>query len=135
MDITPACYRSSFGKKVVIIDCFEVFIERPFNLLGRASKWSSYKHHNSVKVLNPYGESYWGCSSIVHNIKGNSAHKFHHKKRSRTKTITYLPTVPDFPGLSCIYPSCPGVPELEPNVLDFSPLVTKLQVNKVHNSD
>lgn len=49
---TPACYRVSFGKKVVVIlDCFEVFIERPSNLLGRASTWSSYKHHNTVKVL------------------------------------------------------------------------------------
>ena len=49
---TPACYRSSFGKKVVvIIDCFEVFIDRPSNLVGRASTWSSYKHHNTVKVL------------------------------------------------------------------------------------
>ena len=49
---TPACYHSSFGKKVVvIIHCFEVFIERPSNLLGRASTWSSYKHHNTVKVL------------------------------------------------------------------------------------
>ena len=31
---TPACYRASFGKKVVvIIDCFEVFIERPHNII------------------------------------------------------------------------------------------------------
>lgn len=49
---TPACYRASFGKKVVVIvDCFEVFMERPSNLLGRACTWSSYKHHNTVKVL------------------------------------------------------------------------------------
>ena len=49
---TPACYRSSFGKKVVvIIDCYEVFIESPSNLLGRGSTWSSYKYHNTVKVL------------------------------------------------------------------------------------
>ena len=49
---TPACYRASFGKNVmVIIDCFEVFIDRPSNLLGWASTWSSYKHHNTVKVL------------------------------------------------------------------------------------
>ena len=41
---TPACYRCSFGKKVVlIIDCFEVIIERPSNLIGRHSTWSSYK--------------------------------------------------------------------------------------------
>ena len=49
---TPACYRASFGKKVVvIIDCFEIFIDRPPNLLARASTWSSYKHHNTVKIL------------------------------------------------------------------------------------
>ena len=47
---TPACYRALFGKKVVV-DCFEIFIERPSNLEGRASTWSSYKHHNTVKVL------------------------------------------------------------------------------------
>ena len=36
---------------VVIIDCFEVFIDRPSNLLARASTWSAYKHHNTIKVL------------------------------------------------------------------------------------
>ena len=40
------------GKKVaVILDCFEIFIERPSNLFARACTWSSYKHHNTVKVL------------------------------------------------------------------------------------
>ncbi len=48
----PKCCRSSFGKDVaVIIDCFEVFVERPSNLLARAITWSFYKHHNTVKVL------------------------------------------------------------------------------------
>ena len=48
----PECFRASFGTKVaVIIDCFEIFIERPSNLQARASTWSSYKHHNTVKVL------------------------------------------------------------------------------------
>ena len=32
----PQCYRLSFGKKVaVIVDCFEVFVERPSSLLAR----------------------------------------------------------------------------------------------------
>ncbi len=50
---TPACYRASCGKKVVIIlDCFEIFIERPSNLFAElCSTWLSYKHHNTVKVL------------------------------------------------------------------------------------
>lgn len=48
----PQCFRSSFGKKVaVILDCFEVFMDRPSSLLPRASTWSNYKHHNTVKIL------------------------------------------------------------------------------------
>ena len=48
----PECFRISFGEKVgVIIDCFEVLIECPSNLLVRACTWSSYKHHNTVKLL------------------------------------------------------------------------------------
>jgi len=33
----PLCFKQSFGSKVaVIIDCFEVFVERPSNLMARA---------------------------------------------------------------------------------------------------
>ena len=38
-------------KITVIIDCFEVFIDRPSDLLARAQTFSSYKHHNTIKVL------------------------------------------------------------------------------------
>ena len=48
----PRCFLDSFGRKAtVIIDCFEVFIDRPTNLLARAQTFSSYKHHNTLKVL------------------------------------------------------------------------------------
>jgi hypothetical protein len=48
----PLCFRETFGKKVaVIIDCFEVFMDRPSNLLARCQTWSSYKHHHTVKFL------------------------------------------------------------------------------------
>ena len=48
----PICFQESFGKKVaVIIDCFEIFIDRPSNLKARASTWSNYKHRNTAKVL------------------------------------------------------------------------------------
>ena len=41
----PQCFMYSFGKNVtVVIDCFEVFIEEPTNLLARAQTFSSYKH-------------------------------------------------------------------------------------------
>ena len=48
----PQCFLYAFGRKTtVIIDCFEVFIQRPSNLLTRAQTFSSYKHHNTIKVL------------------------------------------------------------------------------------
>ena len=48
----PMCFQYAFGRKVtVVIDCFEVFIERPTNLLARAQTFSSYKHHNTIKIL------------------------------------------------------------------------------------
>ena len=42
----------ALGKQVtVIVDCFEVFIERPTNLLARVQTFSNYKHHNTIKIL------------------------------------------------------------------------------------
>lgn len=40
-----------FKRCVVIIDCFEVFCERPSGLMARAQTFSNYKHHNTVKFL------------------------------------------------------------------------------------
>ena len=52
MDVNTCLLQSFFRQKsCIILDCFEIFIERPSNLLVRASTWSSYKHHNTVKVL------------------------------------------------------------------------------------
>ena len=48
----PQCFMYSLGKKVtVVIDCFEVFIEKPTNLLAWAQTFSSYNHHNTIKLL------------------------------------------------------------------------------------
>ena len=57
-----------FTKVAVIIDCFEIFLERPSNLRARASTWSSYKHHNTVKVL--LGITLQGVVSFVSNAWG-----------------------------------------------------------------
>ena len=60
----PESFRASFGIKVaVILDCFEIFVEHPSNLQARASTWSSYKHHNTVKIL--IGISPQGVVSFV----------------------------------------------------------------------
>ena len=61
--------QEEFSKCIVIIDCFEVFMERPKGLMARAQTWSNYKHHNTVKFLigiSPQGSitfilKGWGC--------------------------------------------------------------------------
>ena len=48
----PHDFVQAYGRKVVVvIDCFEVFIDCPGDLLARACTWSNYKHHNTVKFL------------------------------------------------------------------------------------
>jgi hypothetical protein len=48
----PHQFVETFGKNVaVIIDCFEIFIERPSNLKARAQTFSNYKHNHTIKYL------------------------------------------------------------------------------------
>ncbi|WAQ95786.1 hypothetical protein MAR_028476 [Mya arenaria] len=51
-------FKKNYKKCRVIIDCSEIFIQRPTNLDARASTWSNYKSHNTLKFLidiTPYG--------------------------------------------------------------------------------
>ena len=72
----PECFQYSFGKRItVIIDCFEIFIEKPSNLLAQAQTFSSYKHHNTIKVL--IGITPQGTISFVsHAWGGRTSDKF-----------------------------------------------------------
>lgn len=47
----PVEFKKFFPRCVSIIDCTEVFIERPSDLKARAQTWSNYKHHNTLKLL------------------------------------------------------------------------------------
>ena len=48
----PIRFRSKFGCTITaVIDCFELFIDRPTNLSVRALTWSTYKSHNTAKFL------------------------------------------------------------------------------------
>lgn len=48
----PRSFFTTFGNSVaVIIDCFEIGIEKPSSLKARAQTWSSYKNKNTVKYL------------------------------------------------------------------------------------
>ena len=67
----PVCFQYSFGKKVtVIIDCFEVFMGKPSNLLARAQTLSNYKHHDTIKIL--IGITPQGSISFVSETWGGS---------------------------------------------------------------
>ena len=47
----PASFKEKFSSVVCIIDCFEIFIERPQSFQARAATYSNYKKHNTVKIL------------------------------------------------------------------------------------
>ena len=48
----PFCFRPHYGLKVTsIIDCFELFIDKPSDLLAKSCTWSQYKHYNTAKYL------------------------------------------------------------------------------------
>lgn len=71
----PSYFKRKFPKCKVIIDCFEVPIERYKNLLARSSTYSYYKGKNTVKFMigiSPSGaityisQGYGGRSTDVH---------------------------------------------------------------------
>ena len=47
----PYIFTVTFPKCISIIDCFEIFIERPSNFEAKANTYSHYKSHNTVKYL------------------------------------------------------------------------------------
>ena len=75
------CFRNKFGCKITtIIDCFELFIDRPTNLTARNLTWSNYKSHNTGKYLigiTPQGticfiSKGWGGRASDQHITENS---------------------------------------------------------------
>lgn len=72
MKTMPVAFVDSFGCKVrVILDCFEIFIDRPSSYLTRAETWLNYKHHNTVKFL--LGISPQGAVTFLSQAYGGRA--------------------------------------------------------------
>ena len=81
-------------KITVIIDCFEVFIDRPSNLLARAQTFSSYKHHNTIKVL--IGNSPQGTITFIAEAWGGRI--YIHPSRFLTENCGFLAIDKLIPG-------------------------------------
>lgn len=67
----PKCFEGRFGRVVCIIDCFEVFIQRPKSFDARAATYSNYKKHNTIKVL--IGISPTGSITFISKAWGGRA--------------------------------------------------------------
>ena len=62
----PACFKISYPQTHVIIDCTELFIERPSSCRNQSITYSSYKNHNTAKGL--IGISPSGYPSFVSSL-------------------------------------------------------------------
>lgn len=47
----PLSFKLKYPKTTSIIDCTEIFIQKPKNCSARSSTWSNYKSHNTLKAL------------------------------------------------------------------------------------
>jgi len=47
----PPCFKKWYPTTRVIIDATEFFIQKPSSLARQSATWSSYKNHNTFKVL------------------------------------------------------------------------------------
>ena len=71
----PLEFRKHFPGCAVIIDCFEVFCERPSDLMARAQTYSHYKSHNTAKFL--IGVAPQGVITFIsHAWGGRASDKF-----------------------------------------------------------
>uniref|UniRef100_A0A667YEM8 DDE Tnp4 domain-containing protein n=1 Tax=Myripristis murdjan TaxID=586833 RepID=A0A667YEM8_9TELE len=47
----PKMFKRNFKRCRCIIDCTEIFINRPSHMTSRSQSWSNYKHNNTMKYL------------------------------------------------------------------------------------
>lgn len=47
----PKIFKRKFRKCRCVIDCTEIFINRPSHMTSRSQSWSNYKHNNTMKYL------------------------------------------------------------------------------------
>jgi hypothetical protein len=75
----PQSFRDAFPKTTCVIDCTEIFIQRPFSLKARAQTYSTYKGHNTAKVLVSIAPSGY-IMFVSHAYGGRASDNFITKK-------------------------------------------------------
>ena len=84
----PPIFKQYFPKLICIIDCFEIFIDRPVNLKAPAQVYSNYKKHSTVKYLiscsplraiNFLSNGWGGCATDTYIVRSSRfiKRKFH----------------------------------------------------------
>ncbi|XP_070561662.1 uncharacterized protein [Ptychodera flava] len=68
--VLPQCFKR-YTRVKLVIDCTEIFSERPSQLQTRKQTWSNYKHHDTFKFL--IGVSAKGAICYVSNMWGGRA--------------------------------------------------------------
>ncbi|XP_065062453.1 uncharacterized protein LOC135689233 [Rhopilema esculentum] len=66
MKTMPNCFKETYPSTRVIIDCTELYIERPSSLRSQNATYSNYKHYNTAKGL--LGISPAGAVSFVSEL-------------------------------------------------------------------
>ena len=75
----PQIFKDLFPHTRCIIDCVDIFIERPYSYKARAQTYSNYKNHNTIKCL--IGITPNGADSFISKCWGGRAtdkHIAHH---------------------------------------------------------
>ena len=140
MTSMPMVFRKFFKNCICILDCTEVFIERPANLQARSHTWSEYKHHNTIKVLiavTPQGT----ISFISEAWGGRASDKFITEHSGVLDKLEHGDlvladrgfTIEDSVGLYCATLCCPpftkGKKQLSRNEVDYAREISHVRIH------
>ena len=136
----PSCFKPRYAKTVCIIDCSEVFIQRPTSLTARAQTFSNYKSHNTIKFLvaiTPTGaisfisQCWGGCVSDRH-LTANSGLLKHLKHGDLILADRGFDIADDLALLGAsisIPPFTKGKPQLSQREIEFSRQLSSIRIH------
>ena len=136
----PSCFKPCYAKTVCIIDCSEVFIQRPTSLTARAQTFSNYKSHNTIKFLvaiTPTGavsfiSKCWGGRVSDRHITANSGLLKHLKHGDLILADRGFDIADDLALLGAsiaIPPFTKGKPQLSQREVEFSRQLSSIRIH------